>query len=68
MFDTGLIDTQGKVLEGNLQINADILKNALALAEGEETPITESSDGLSYIVKVEKIMPERIPSFEEVKP
>ncbi len=69
---TGLIDAQGNVLEGNLKMNPDILKDALGLSEGEETPLTESSsdeslEGISYIVKVEKIMPARIPVFEEVQ-
>ncbi|MEI8320551.1 MAG: SurA N-terminal domain-containing protein [Alphaproteobacteria bacterium] len=63
------IDSQGRVTEGFLNhATPEILKDALSFAEGEETPITESADDLSYVLKVEKIMPARVPSFEESKP
>lgn len=61
------LDKEGNVLEGKAVLNADIIKDALSLAEGEETPITESADDISYLLKVEKITPEYVPDFGEVK-
>jgi peptidyl-prolyl cis-trans isomerase D len=62
---------QNTLQEGNQpppsNLPEEILKDVYSLPEGGETPITDLPSGVAYILKIDKVTPQKSLSFDEVK-
>ena len=58
-------DLQGRQLQG---LPPKILETAFAQASGAESDITELGDGSYFAVKVDRVIPQRVRTLDEVRP
>lgn len=58
-------DLQGRQLQG---LPPKILETAFAQTSGAESDITELGDGSYFAVKVERVVPQRVRTLDEVRP
>lgn len=66
----GPVSAQGASLDGApvQGVTADMLKTAFATSGGADSEIQEAGAGVSYAVRVEKIIPPALPPMAEIKP
>jgi peptidyl-prolyl cis-trans isomerase D len=66
----GPVSAQGAGLNGApIQgLSPDMLKNAFALTAGADGEIQDAGGGVSYAVRVEKVIPAALPPMAEIKP
>ncbi len=66
----GPVSAQGAGMNGApvAGVTADLLKTAFALAGGADSEIQDAGGGVSYAVRVEKIVPAALPPMAEIKP
>jgi peptidyl-prolyl cis-trans isomerase D len=59
------VNAKGQQLQG---FPPKILQTAFSLPAGGESETTELGDGVSFAVRVEKVIPAHVPSLEELRP
>lgn len=59
------VDEQGRQLQG---LPPKILETAFALPAGGDSEITELGEGAYFAVRVEKVVPARVPPLAEIRP
>lgn len=59
------VDEQGRQLQG---LPPKILETAFTLPSGGDSEITELGDGAYFAVRVEKVVPARVPPLAEIRP
>lgn len=66
----GPVSAQGAGLDGApvQGLTADMLKTAFATSGGADSEIQEVAGGVSYAIRVEKIIPPALPPMAEIKP
>lgn len=63
------ITAQGAAANGQpLNLPPKILQVAFSLPAGGESEITELGDGVSFAVRVEKVIPAHVPPLDEIRP
>jgi parvulin-like peptidyl-prolyl isomerase len=56
------------IAESKISLNTETLDNAFKTPEGKDSGILEDQKGNYYVIKVTKVVPERIKSVQDVKP